>query len=154
MRVRRSYLFLLIFLAVLLFLAISAVLARVFSIDGAERAAVTALIQAEARGDAAGMLRQMRGCAGSGPCRTRVQRDAASLRHAGSLSVLEIQTSAGFSLTGTVGTARVAWQAGRSLPVVQCVRVRRAGNALSGLRVELLELSARIESDSVCPSRF
>jgi hypothetical protein len=153
-RARRSFLFLLIFLAVLLFLAISAVLARVFSIDGAERAAVTSLIQAQARGDAGGMLGQMHGCAPAPACRTRVEQDASALRHAGAVSILEIQTSAGFSLTGTVGTARVAWQAGGSLPVVQCVRVHRAGNALSGLHVELLELSARIQSDSVCPSRF
>jgi hypothetical protein len=153
-RIRRSYLFLLIFVAILLFLAISAVLARVFSIDGAERAAITSLIQAQARGDATGMLGQMHGCAQAAPCRTRIEQDAGALHHPGSVSILEIQTSAGFSLTGTEGTARVAWQAGRSLPVVQCVRVRRAGNALSGLHVELLELSARIESDSVCPSRF
>jgi hypothetical protein len=50
--------------------------------------------------------------------------------------------------------ARVAWQAGGSLPIVQCLRVRRAGNAVSGLRVELLELSRRIASDADCPARF
>ena len=54
------------------------------------------------------------------------------------MTILEIQSSAGFSLGSTLGTARVAWRAGTSLPVVQCVRVKRAGNAISGLRVELL----------------
>jgi hypothetical protein len=153
-RRRRPQLLLLIAVVVVLFLAISTVLTRVLSVDGAERSAVTGLIQAEARGAGAGMLAQIHGCAQAAACRARVAHDAAALRHAGSVTILEIQTSAGFSLTGTLGTARVAWQAGGSLPIVQCVRVRRAGNALSGLRVELLELSARIESDSVCPSRF
>jgi hypothetical protein len=40
------------------------------------------------------------------------------------------------------------------LPVVQCVRVKRAGNALSGLHIELLEISARIKSDQDCPARY
>jgi hypothetical protein len=48
----------------------------------------------------------------------------------------------------------VAWRAGSSLPVVQCVRVRRAGNALTGFQVELLKLSRRIASDSNCPSQY
>jgi hypothetical protein len=34
------------------------------------------------------------------------------------------------------------------------VRVRRAGNAFSGLHIELLALSARIKSDADCPARF
>jgi hypothetical protein len=151
---RRSYLFLIVFIVVLLFLAISAVLARVLSIDGAERSAITSLIQAEARGDAAAMRSQVLGCAQSTGCSVRINHDAAALRHPGSVTILEIMPSAGFSLTGSSGTARVAWQAGGSLPIVQCVRVHRAGNALSGLHVELLELSSRILSDSVCPSRL
>jgi hypothetical protein len=32
--------------------------------------------------------------------------------------------------------------------------VRRTGNAVSGLHVELLEVSRRIKSDTACPSRF
>ena len=151
---RRPYVLLLIVVVILLFLAISALLTRVLSVDGAERTALTGLVQAEARGDASGMLAQMHGCAQSATCRSRVAQDAGALKHAGSMSILQIQTSAGFSLGSTVGTARVAWEAGGSLPIVQCVRVRRAGNALSGLRVELLALSPRIQSDSVCPSRF
>jgi hypothetical protein len=37
---------------------------------------------------------------------------------------------------------------------VQCVRVRRAGNALTGFHVELLELSRRIPSNKDCPRRY
>lgn len=147
-------LLLLIAAGVLLFLAISAVLARVLSIDGAERSAITSLVTAEAHGDVSAMRAQLYRCGQTSSCRTRVAEDAAALRRAGMVSIIQIQPSAGFSLTGTLGVARVAWNAGRSLPIVQCVRVRRAGNALSGLRVELLEVSRRIASDAACPARF
>jgi hypothetical protein len=151
--VRRLYL-VLIAAAVVVFLAVSALLARVFSVDGAERSAITGLIQAEARGEASGMLTQIDGCSQSAACRVRVSQDAAALTRPGTVSSLQLQTSAGFSLGSTVGTARVAWKTPASLPIVQCVRVRRAGNALSGLRVHLLELSGRIPSDGSCPARF
>ena len=78
--------------------------------------------------------------------------DAGKLKLPGSVSIIQINPSAGFSLTGTIGTARVAWNAGNSLPVVQCVRVQRAGNALTGLTVRLLKLSKRIQSDAACPA--
>ena len=68
--------------------------------------------------------------------------------------VIELNPSAGFSLGSTTGTARVAWRAGNSLPIVQCVRVRRAGNVISGLHVELLKISRRIPSASDCPSTY
>ena len=53
-----------------------------------------------------------------------------------------------------MGTARVAWLVGSSLPIVQCVRVRHAGDVLQGFRIELLRLSLRIKSDADCPARF
>lgn len=151
---RRFYILSAIALAVVLFVAISAILARVFSVDGAERSAITVLVQDEASGNVTGAESQIQGCELSAGCRSTVEADVAALRRTGSVSILELNPSAGFSLTSTLGTARVAWRAGSSLPVVQCVRVRRAGNALSGLRVELLKVSKRIESDSVCPTVF
>jgi hypothetical protein len=141
-------------LGVLLFFAISAVLARVFSIDGTERTAITLLIRDEAAGNSAAMIGRIKRCRSTPACRARVAYDASRLRRKGSVSILQIQPSAGFSLTGTVGTARVAWNAGSSLPIVQCVRVRRGGNALTGFHVELLELSRRIPSGSNCPRRY
>jgi hypothetical protein len=152
--VRRRNLLLLIALGVIVFLLISALLARLLSLPGAERNAITALIQSEARGDAAGMIRDMHLCGQSPACRQRADQDAAELTRAGSVKVLELNPSAGFSLGSTVGTARVAWQAGAVLPIVQCVRVRRAGNALSGLRIELLQISRRIKTDADCPARY
>jgi len=147
---RRTYIAL-IALAILAFLAVSAMLARVFSADGAERSAITGLVEAEARGDAAGMLRRMSGCNSETGCRARVQADALALKRQGSVSILQIQPSTGFSLTGTVGYSRVAWKTGVSLPIVQCVWVRRAGNAVSGVRIELLSLTPRLKSDATCP---
>jgi hypothetical protein len=151
---RRPVLLLLIALGVVLFAAISALLARVFSLDGAERSAITALIRDEARGDARAMSARIRDCNVSPGCQARVAADAAALRRPGTVLVLQLNTSAGFSLGSTLGTARVAWRAGGSLPIVQCVRVRRAGNALSGQHIELLEISARIKSSADCPARY
>jgi hypothetical protein len=144
----------LIALGVLVFAVISAVLARAFSIDGAERAAITRLVQDEAGGHSGAMVALITDCAPSSFCRSRVAADAAALRRTGRVSILELNPSAGFSLGSTLGTARVAWRAGSHLPVVQCVRVRRAGNVISGLSVHLLEISQRIKSGANCPKQF
>ncbi len=150
---RRTYIALAV-LAAVLFLAVSALLARVWSADGAESSAVTALVRDEAHGDQPAMLDRLRGCRADSACRERVASDIAGLRRPGAVSILQEQSSTGFSLTGTLGTARVAWRASSSLPIVQCVRVRRAGDAFSGLRIELLAISRRIKSDADCPARF
>jgi len=152
-RVRRSY-FIAIVLAVLAFLAISALLARVLSANSAEQSAITALVKAEAQGDAEAVVDGIAGCRATPACRRRATEVATALRHPGSVSIIQLQPSTNFSIAGTLGTARVAWNAGGSLPIVQCVRVRRTGDPISGLRVELLEISRRIESDSACPARF
>ncbi len=151
---RRPRILALIAVAVVLFLAVSALLARAFSADGAERSAITSLIEAEARGDQSAMVDRINGCGASAACRARVSSDVATLQHPGAVSIIQLQPSTGFSLTGTLGTARVAWNVGSSLPIVQCVRVRRTGNVLRGLRVELLEISRRIKSDADCPARY
>jgi hypothetical protein len=151
--VRRVYL-LLIAAGLVVFLAVSAMLARVWSADGAESAAITTLVKDEARGDQAGVIGQITGCVVDAACRTRAAANVAALRRPGSVSIITLQPSTGFSLSGSTGTARVAWLVGSSLPIVQCVRVRRAGNAISGLRVELLTVSLRIQSNKDCPTRF
>jgi hypothetical protein len=151
--VRRLYLGL-IALGIVLFLGVSALLARAFSAEGAERAAITSLVRAEARGDQAGVVSSLRGCGASAVCRARVTGEVAPLRRGGPVAIIQIQPSAGFSLGSTLGTARVAWSAGHSLPIVQCVRVKRAGNAISGLHVELLAITPRLETDADCPARF
>jgi hypothetical protein len=151
---RRRTLLSLVALGVLVFLVISALLARAFSANGAEQTAITNLVKAEAAGNEPGMLARIDGCAQSASCRARVAHDAADLKRAGSVSIINLQPSTSFSLSGMTGTARVAWRAGSSLPIVQCVRVRRSGDVISGLHVHLLELSARIKSNRKCPSRY
>lgn len=143
---------LLITLGVVAFLAISALLARALTVDGAERSAITQLVQDEARGDSQAMAALIVGCHRDPACRAGVAREASRLRRKGRVAILELNPSAGFSLIGTEGTARVAWRAGSALPVVQCVRVRRAGNVISGLSVHLLAISPRIKTGSVCPA--
>ena len=151
---RRLRLFVLIAVGLVIFLLVSAVLARVLSVDGAERSAITSLIQAEASGNAASMTRQILDCAKKPDCQRRAAQDAAQLRRSGTVKILTLGSSAGFSLGSTLGTSRVAWRAGGALPVVQCVRVRRAGDALRGLHIELLEISLRINSQANCPAHY
>jgi hypothetical protein len=143
-----------IVVAVLLFLVVSAVLARVFSANSAEQSAITSLVQSEAKGDVNGILDQIRGCRTDPSCRQRAAVNAAALRRAGAVSIIQLQPSTSFSLGGSEGTARVAWNVGSSLPIVQCVKVRRAGNPITGLSVQLLEVSKRIQSDAACPAHF
>lgn len=151
---RRRVLFIGVPIAVILFLVISALLARVFSANGAEQSAITALVRAEAEGDANAIVADIAGCSTNFSCRQRAVSNAVLLRHAGSISILQLTPSTNFSISGTLGTARVAWNVGSSLPITQCVRVRRTGDALSGLRVELLAVTPRLASDADCPSRF
>jgi hypothetical protein len=152
--VRRSQLIALIALGIVVFVVVSGLLARAFSIGGAEQSAITSVLQAEARGNAAGVVARIRDCAPSPACRARAAANAAALRDPGPVTVIKLDASAGFSLGSTVGTARVAWRIANGLPIVQCVRVRRAGNLISGLRVELLEISRRIPSDHACPAKY
>jgi hypothetical protein len=149
---RRKPLIALIVVAVAVFLAISAMLARVWSGDGAEQSAVTALLGDEAKGDATAMIAAMTGCATDPACKAHAAADAAALKRAGSVSVLQYQASTGFSLATTLGDARVAWEVvDETKPIVQCVRVRRAGNAVTGIHIELLDISARLKSTASCP---
>ena len=154
-RVRRKGLIALIVAGAILFLAVSALLARVWTGDGAEQSAVTALIKAEARGDASAMIATLHDCAPNPSCRARAAADASTLKRPGTVSVLQYQSSTGFSLTSTLGAARIAWEVvDETRPIVQCVRVRRAGNALSGIHIELLEISVRLKSTGGCPKSF
>lgn len=151
---RRSYL-VAIAGAIVVFLVVSALLARVFSANSAEQSAITSLVKDEARGDANAVIADIAGCRTSPACRARAGYNATTLKHPGAVSIILLQPSTSFSIAGTRGTARVAWNVvGRSHPIVQCVRVHRTGNVITGLRVELLVVSRRIESDTACPARF
>jgi hypothetical protein len=141
----------LIALAVVLFVAISGLLAGFLSVEGVERDDLLALLRAQARGDVPGMLAQLdhscranRGCVGS------VRANAARLRRPGAVKILTLTSPTAYALTGASGESRVAWTVIGRLPVVQCVMVKRTGNPLSGVSVALLAVSAPINNEADC----
>jgi hypothetical protein len=135
---------------VVVFLAISALLARFLSVENDERDKDLALLQAQARGDAAGMLARLSGCATSSACVTVVRTNARSLQRAGAVKILSLKSSTAYALTGATGRTRIAWTVIGRLPVVQCIEVRRTGNPISGINVKLLSLSAPIANEADC----
>jgi hypothetical protein len=141
---------------VLAFVAVSALLARVLAANGAERTAIVRLLRAQARGDERSVVRQISGCASRPTCRSRVHAAVTVTRRSGRLQILRLDPSTGFSLGGTTGVARVAWNTTptRRLTAVQCVRVHRGGNPVAGLSIELLALSTPIGREASCPKRF
>ncbi|HTU96368.1 MAG TPA: hypothetical protein VMF14_11050 [Solirubrobacteraceae bacterium] len=154
MRRRRRWIIAAIGLGILLFLFIATLLTRALNVGDAEDAAVTSLVQAEARGDTAEAISLITGCRASAACRARAATNVAALRHPGAVTIAEMNPSSTFSVTSTLGTARVAWVAGDSLPRVQCLRVRHAGSVLQGFTIQLLVVSRRIASGADCPKRF
>jgi hypothetical protein len=135
-----------------LFLAVSFLLARFLSTENTERDADLALIQAQARGDVAGMLAQLSGCRASTSCLALVRANAANprLRRPGAVKILSLKSSTAYSLTGGSGKTRLAWTVIGKLPVVQCIQVRRSGNFFKGVSVTLLSLSAPISNEADC----
>ena len=132
-----------------LFLGISFLLARALTGSGAERSRVLAVLKAQARGDAAAVLDRLPACAREPAC-VRVTRDrVARLKRPGKVEILTYRPSVRVTMTRRTGTGRVAWRAGTSLPVVQCVKARREG-PLSGGGVELLALSDPIGREASC----
>ena len=140
---------LLIACGVLVFLLLSGLLARWLAVENIERDDIVTLLQAEARGDANAMLAQLGGC--DQYCRANVVRMARRLKRPGHVLILADQSQTAYSLTGSVGDTRIAWKATSNvLPVVQCVRVQRSGNVLSGLVIRLLAVSLPIPDTADC----
>ncbi|HXW59527.1 MAG TPA: hypothetical protein VEJ23_08630 [Solirubrobacteraceae bacterium] len=137
-------------LCAVLFLAIGVVLARFLSAENVEREDILAVLQAQARGDAPAELVLLGECAPASRCAAAVRASAASLKRSGAVKIISLKSSTNSSLTSSTGTTRVAWTVIGRLPVVQCVRVRRTGNLLSGVSVRLLTLSAPIGNEADC----
>jgi hypothetical protein len=133
-----------------LFLAISGVAARFFSAENVERDHELILLQAQAKDDVPGMLAQLPGCAARPSCAATVRADARSLRRPGSVLILSTQSTTNHSLSSSTGVTRIAWKAGDRFPVVQCIRVRRSGNFLTGIGVALVSVSAPIAETADC----
>jgi hypothetical protein len=139
----------------ILVLVVGGVLARFLSVENAERADDLALIQAEAGGDAAAMLDQLSGCRQSPSCVAAVEANASNqrLRRSGAVKILNLESPTAYSLFGATGKTRLAWTVIGTLPVVQCVDVRRTGNFLAGIHVQLIGLSAPIDNEGICGKR-
>ncbi len=152
---KRRLLRILLALSVILVLIVSVVLARFLSVENAERNDDVALLQAEVRGDVAGMLDQLSGCRENPYCVAVVKADASKprLRRHGSVKILRLDSNTAYSLSGATGKTRVAWTVLGKLPVVQCVDVHRTGNFLSGIHVQLIGLSAPINNEGICTKR-
>lgn len=143
---------LLICLGVIVFLAISGLLARWLTVENLERDQDLELVQAEARGDAAAMIAKVDGCRASASCRAAIARLVANprLRRPGEVKILDLESSTSYSLGGATGKTRFAWTVIGTLPVVQCIEVRRSGNFLAGMHVHLMGISAPISNEGDC----
>ena len=146
---RRARVLIPLLFGLFVFAGLSLLLARGLAGSGAERSSVLEVLRAQARGDAAAVLARLPACGREPACAQATRERVAELRRPGRVQVLTYAPSTRLALTRKVGTARVAWRAGGSLPVVQCVRVRREG-PLTGGAVELLALSAPIALDGGC----
>jgi hypothetical protein len=149
---RRRLLQALLGVGIVLVLLVSVVLARFLTVENTERDADLALVQAQARGDVPGMLDQISGCRASPSCVAGVKANVANprLRRSGAVKILSLKSSTAYSPTGSTGMTRLAWTVIGMLPVVQCVDVRRTGNFLTGIHVQLLSLSAPIPNEADC----
>ena len=143
---------LLIVLGVIVFLAISAVLARWLSVENLERDEDLRVIQAEARGDAAGMAARLSGCRERPACVARLRQIDANprVRRPGSVKILDLESTTAYSLGASTGPSRVAWTVIGTLPVIQCVQVKRTGNFLTGIKLQLLAISPPIQNEADC----
>ena len=132
-----------------IFLGISFLLARGRTGSSAERGKVLDVLEAQASGDAAAVLEQLPACRAEPACVRVTRARVEQLERPGRVQILNYRPSTRLSLTRRTGTGRVAWRAGESLPVVQCVRVRRDG-PLTGGGVELLAISRPIGLEAPC----
>src|SRR3954454_4331868 len=140
---------LIIAFVVFVFLGISFLLARGLTGAGNERSQVLDVLRAQARGDADAVLAKLPACRAEPACAQVTRERVAKLRRPGRVEILTYTPSVQIALSRQTGTGRVAWRAGTSRPVVQCVRVRRDGPVTGG-DVELLAISAPIGNESGC----
>jgi hypothetical protein len=142
----------LVTLAVVAFGAISVLVARLLGASTAARDDVTELIKLQAHGDAAGVVRRIDGCQADATCTDQITAQVSRLRTVGRVRIVRVDDVANLSLGSRTDTARVVWKAGKRLPTVQCVRVRRSGNPISGYDIDILALSPAIGREASCPS--
>lgn len=131
---------------------VGVLLARWLSAENAERAADLAFVRAETRGDVEAMLNGISGCRADQKCVAQVHDLAGNARfhRTGAVKLLQVESDTAHSLFGATGKTRLAWTTLGGKPVVQCVVVKRTGNPLTGIDVELLSVSAPIANTGKC----
>ncbi|MHB8533573.1 MAG: hypothetical protein ACYDC2_12715, partial [Solirubrobacteraceae bacterium] len=105
-------------LGLLVFLVLSALLARWLQTENVERDADIALLEAQIRGDAAGMLSRLDGCTGKPSCVATVTANAKNPRllRTGAVKILQLESNTAYSLGAATGPSRVAWTVIGKLP--------------------------------------
>jgi hypothetical protein len=136
--------------AVAVFVLVSVLLARLLGAATAARNQVTKVIKLQVAGDAIGVVDRIEGCAAEPPCAARTAALVRRLRTPGRVQIVRIDNVAGFALGSRTDTARVVWRAGRRLPTVQCVRVRREGSPFTGYEIKVLSVSPPIGREDSC----
>src|ERR1700722_19959256 len=151
-RLSRRARIVLIALTLLLFLAISGLLARYFSAENAERADYLALVEAEHHGDSSAILRRLDGCHADPKCVAQVQAIVTDprVRQVGAVKLLQVESKTAGALFGAHGKTRLAWTVLGGKPIVQCVDVQRSGNPLTGIDVKLLSIGSPISNEGKC----
>jgi hypothetical protein len=139
-----------ILLALVVFLAISGLLARFLATENVERDDVLAALQAETAGNEAELFARLSGCRAVPACVSDIKANVVTLRRRGSVKIVSLTSATAYSLTGATGLTRVAWVVFGHLPVVQCVNVKRSGSFLTGVSVSLLALSKPIPNEANC----
>ena len=146
---RRTRIALLV-LGAVVFLVFCGILARYLTVDNEERDADLNLLKAEVAGNAPLLISQISGCSTNAHCVAVETDNARRLRRPGAVKILNLQSATANAPVTTTGETRIAWTIIGRLPVVQCVLVRRRGNALTGLSVTLLALSPPISNMGDC----
>lgn len=143
----------LIVLAVVAFLVLCFGVTRYLNNDTVERAKVVELLRDQARGDAPAMLERLQGC-DDVACTATVRSNAAKLRHRDEVKIALYQSQTAHALRTRTKYTRVVWFPAKqpAQTTVQCVLVRREGNAIAGMTVSLLRITAAFrDRESSCP---
>jgi hypothetical protein len=135
---------------IVVFVAISVVLARWLTVDNAERDRVETLLRAQAAGDGAALARDIDGCSADPACVARMAKQARQLRTSGRVEIVAYDSATSHALGPKDGPTRVVWKTPSRLTTVQCVAIRRTGNVLSGASVTVTALSEPIGRQAGC----
>jgi hypothetical protein len=136
-------------IAIVLFVIASFLLARALTGAGDERQQVLELLEAQAAGDVQGVLDRLPACRAEPACVRQIRAQVKRLERPGRVEILRYDPSVQVALITTRGDARVAWRVDHGLPIVQCVRVKRA-SPVAADRVDLIGLSKERGAESPC----